>query len=84
MRASTGLEVDGTDLPTLVLNVTHPLVPDQIADFCKGKRAVLVVEEGAARLHRAGDPRPSCASATSTRNVSARTCCRWPASTPPR
>jgi len=34
-------------VPTLVLNVTHPLVPDQIADFCKGKRAVLVVEEGA-------------------------------------
>ena len=30
-----------------MLNVTHPLVPDQIADFCKGKRAVLVVEEGA-------------------------------------
>jgi indolepyruvate ferredoxin oxidoreductase alpha subunit len=34
-------------VPTLVLNVTHPLVPDQITDFCKGKRAVLVVEEGA-------------------------------------
>ena len=30
-----------------MLNVTHPLVPDQIADFCKGKRAVLIVEEGA-------------------------------------
>jgi len=34
-------------VPTLVLNVTHPLVPDQIVDFCKGKRAVLIVEEGA-------------------------------------
>lgn len=33
-------------LPTLVLNVTFPLVPEEIADFCLGKRAVLVVEEG--------------------------------------
>ena len=34
------------DIPMLVLNVTYPLVPDQIIDFCQGKRAVLVVEEG--------------------------------------
>jgi indolepyruvate ferredoxin oxidoreductase alpha subunit len=34
-------------LPVLVLNVTHPLVPEQIAGFCAGKRGVLVVEEGA-------------------------------------
>jgi indolepyruvate ferredoxin oxidoreductase, alpha subunit len=33
-------------LPTHVLNVTHPLVPDEISRFCAGKRAVLVVEEG--------------------------------------
>jgi indolepyruvate ferredoxin oxidoreductase alpha subunit len=33
-------------VPLLVLNVTCPLVPDQLADFCAGKRAVLVVEEG--------------------------------------
>ena len=33
-------------LPILVLNVTCPLVPDEIADFCAGKRAVLVIEEG--------------------------------------
>ena len=35
-----------TDIPILVLNVTYPLVPEQIADFCIGKRGVLVVEEG--------------------------------------
>lgn len=35
-----------TDIPLLVLNVTYPLVPEQVADFCVGKRAVLVVEEG--------------------------------------
>jgi indolepyruvate ferredoxin oxidoreductase alpha subunit len=34
-------------IPTLVLNVTHPLVPEQIAGFCAGRRGVLVVEEGA-------------------------------------
>ncbi len=33
-------------LPVLALNVTYPLVPEQIGDFCRGKRAVLVVEEG--------------------------------------
>jgi indolepyruvate ferredoxin oxidoreductase, alpha subunit len=35
-----------TDIPILCLNVTYPLVPEQVADFCAGKRAVLVVEEG--------------------------------------
>ena len=34
-------------LPILVLNVTHPLAPDEIIGFCAGKRAVLIVEEGA-------------------------------------
>ena len=33
-------------VPTLVLNVTHPLVPEQITEFAKGKKAVLIVEEG--------------------------------------
>ncbi len=35
-----------SELPILVLNVTYPLVQDEIAAFCSGKRAVLVVEEG--------------------------------------
>ncbi len=33
-------------IPLLVLNVVYPLVPGQIARFCAGKRAVMVVEEG--------------------------------------
>ncbi len=33
-------------LPILALNVVHPLVPEEIAGFCAGKRAVLVLEEG--------------------------------------
>ncbi len=35
-----------TDVPMLVLNVVYPLVPSQIAAFCAGRRAVLVIEEG--------------------------------------
>src|SRR5579884_2253180 len=33
-------------IPMLVLNVVYPLVPEEITEFCAGKRAVLVVEEG--------------------------------------
>ena len=33
-------------LPTLVLNVVHPLVPEEIVAFCAHKKAVLVIEEG--------------------------------------
>jgi indolepyruvate ferredoxin oxidoreductase alpha subunit len=33
-------------LPVLVLNVTYPLVDDEITAFCADKRAVLIVEEG--------------------------------------
>ena len=33
-------------LPLYCLNVAYPLVPDEVADFCRGKRAVLVIEEG--------------------------------------
>jgi indolepyruvate ferredoxin oxidoreductase alpha subunit len=39
-------EFGGSDVSVLALNVTCPLVPDQIRDFCLGKRAVLIVEEG--------------------------------------
>jgi indolepyruvate ferredoxin oxidoreductase alpha subunit len=35
-----------TRIPILALNVVYPLVPEQIREFCAGKRAVLVVEEG--------------------------------------
>ena len=34
-------------VPLYVLNVAYPLVEDEIAAFCLGKRAVLMVEEGA-------------------------------------
>jgi len=35
-----------SDVPILALNVTFPLVPEQLSAFCAGKRAVFVVEEG--------------------------------------
>ena len=33
-------------VPLYVLNVTYPLIDDEVATFCAGKSAVLVVEEG--------------------------------------
>jgi len=33
-------------IPILCLNVTYPLVPEEVTSFCAGKRAVLIVEEG--------------------------------------
>jgi indolepyruvate ferredoxin oxidoreductase alpha subunit len=33
-------------IPLYLLNVTYPLVPEEWARFCSGKRAVLIVEEG--------------------------------------
>jgi indolepyruvate ferredoxin oxidoreductase alpha subunit len=33
-------------VPLYVMNVTYPLVDDEIVDFCVGKRSVLIVEEG--------------------------------------
>ena len=35
-----------TKIPIYCLNVTYPLVPEEVVQFCAGKRAVLIVEEG--------------------------------------
>jgi indolepyruvate ferredoxin oxidoreductase alpha subunit len=35
-----------SSLSILVLNVTYPLVPDELMEFCKDKSAVLLLEEG--------------------------------------
>jgi indolepyruvate ferredoxin oxidoreductase alpha subunit len=52
-----------SQVPLLVLNVTYPLVPDEVVDFCRQHQAVMVLEEGApeyieldisAALRRAG------------------------------
>jgi len=50
IRALQGLRLadvwGATRIPLHVLNVTYPLVDDALAEFCAGKRAVLMVEEG--------------------------------------
>ena len=33
-------------VPIYCMNVTYPLIPEEIVRFCAGKRAVLLVEEG--------------------------------------
>jgi indolepyruvate ferredoxin oxidoreductase alpha subunit len=35
-----------TRVPIYCMNVTYPLIDDEIVDFCAGKKAVLIVEEG--------------------------------------
>ncbi len=40
-----------TRLPMYVLNVAYPLVEEEVLRFCRGKKAVLVVEEGQPDYH---------------------------------
>ncbi|GAB4172049.1 MAG: indolepyruvate ferredoxin oxidoreductase subunit alpha [Rhodocyclaceae bacterium] len=50
IRALQALELadafGASRIPLYVLNVTYPLVSDEVLRFCRGRRAVLVVEEG--------------------------------------
>jgi indolepyruvate ferredoxin oxidoreductase alpha subunit len=50
LRALARLELadlyGASRIPIYVLNVAFPLVPEEVREFCLGKRAVLVVEEG--------------------------------------
>jgi len=39
-------ELDQSRVPLMVLNVTYPLVPDELIDFCRGKESILIIEEG--------------------------------------
>jgi indolepyruvate ferredoxin oxidoreductase alpha subunit len=54
-----------TQVPLYVMNVAYPIVEDEFLEFCDGKEAVLLVEEGQpdlieqalrAALHKAGHP----------------------------
>ncbi len=38
-------------IPLYVLNVAYPLIDDEVARFCQGKKAVLIVEEGQPDFH---------------------------------
>jgi indolepyruvate ferredoxin oxidoreductase, alpha subunit len=50
IRALQGLGLadvwGSTRIPLYVMNVTYPLIDDEIVEFCRSKRAVLMVEEG--------------------------------------
>lgn len=35
-----------TDVPLYVMNVTYPVIDEEVIRFCRGKKAVLLVEEG--------------------------------------
>lgn len=35
-----------TQIPVYVMNVTYPVIEDEILDFCRDKRAVIMLEEG--------------------------------------
>lgn len=39
-------EYGDAKLPIYCLNVTYPLIPEEVKEFCTGKQAVLVIEEG--------------------------------------
>lgn len=50
MRALRSLDLadvwGGTRVPLYVMNVTYPLIDSELAAFCSGKSAVLMIEEG--------------------------------------
>lgn len=35
-----------TSVPLYVMNVTYPMIDDEVIEFCAGKRAVMMIEEG--------------------------------------
>lgn len=49
-RALTSLDLSdhlgNTKISTYVMNVAYPVVPDEVLAFCKGKKHVLLIEEG--------------------------------------
>ena len=46
LRGTRGLVWRDSELPLYVLNVTYPLLDEEIVRFCAGKQAILIVEEG--------------------------------------
>ncbi len=50
-RLDLGDRWGATRVPLYLLNVAYPLVDDEVVRFCRGKRAVLVVEEGQPDYH---------------------------------
>lgn len=45
-KANLASEDGRSKIPLYVLNATYPLVPEEVVEFCRGKRRILVIEEG--------------------------------------
>lgn len=59
-------------IPIYCMNVTYPMIPEEVSDFCAGKRAVLVVEEGHRPTSRTQCMRSCVAPTTPARRSTAR------------
>ena len=71
-----------TRVPLYVLNVTYPLVDDEVVAFCAGKIRRAWWWRRASPNSSSRRSTPCCAGRTSTPASPARTCSRWPANTP--
>ena len=69
-------------IPLYVMNVAYPVVPTEVTRFCAGKKAVLLVEEGPAQLHRAEPGDGAAPGRPADRCCTARTSSPRPANTP--
>ncbi len=45
-RLGLGDAFGATEIPMYVMNVTYPVIDDEVVEFCDGKQAVLLLEEG--------------------------------------
>ncbi len=71
-------------VPIYCLNVTYPLIDDEVAAFCRRQEGHPHGRGGPARIHRAGAEHHPAPPRHSDQDHRARTCCRWPANTPPQ
>ncbi len=44
--SSKAFSTIATKVPIYCMNVTYPQIPEEIVDFCRGRKSVLIVEEG--------------------------------------
>ena len=86
MRALQGLGLadvwGNTRIPLYVMNVTYPLIDDEIVEFCRRQARGADGRGRPARIHRAGAAQDPAHGGYSDTRSTARTCCRWAANTP--
>ena len=86
IRALQGLGLadvwGNTRIPLYVMNVTYPLIDDEIVEFCTIKARGADGRGRPARLHRAGPAQGAAHGATFRPRSTARASCRWAANIP--